>query len=158
LESREHYEGLIEEIDDKCEQENLILIKDQYLTKALFMGGNMANIVRPEGKQVKRFRKSLRLTFRVANDEVRLVSYERLNMICPPSVGDRPEAGKHGGFWMELRDADDRVLFHRLIYSPLGNSVEIHSPDGKIHREFGDVKENIFEFFFRTTPVPNPSR
>jgi len=66
-------------------------------------------------------------------------------MICPPSVGERPEAGRHGGFWMELRDANDRVLFHRLLHSPLRDSVEVHSPDGKIRREFGDVKESIFE-------------
>lgn len=105
----------------------------------------MKNIVRPEGQHVSQSRKSLRLSFRVADGEVRLVSYERLDMICPPSVGERPEAGVHGGFWMELRDANDRVLFHRLLHSPLGDSVEVHSPDGKIRREFGDVKESIFE-------------
>lgn len=105
----------------------------------------MENIVRPEGQRVGQSRKSLRLTFRVANGEVRLVSYERLDMICPPSVGEHPEAGKHGGFWMELRDANDRALFHRLLHSPLDDSVEVHSPDGKIRREFGDVKESIFE-------------
>lgn len=105
----------------------------------------MGNIARPEGQNVRHSPKSLRLTFRVADGEVRLVSYERLDMICPPSVGERPEAGKHGGFWMELRDAKDRVLFHRILHSPLGDSVEVHSPDGKILREFGDVTENIFE-------------
>lgn len=105
----------------------------------------MENIVRAEGQHVRESRKSLRLTFRVADGEVRLVSYERLDMICPPSVGERPEAGKHGGFWMELRDAGDHVLFHRLLRSPLGDSVEVHSPDGKIQRVFGDLKENVFE-------------
>ena len=90
-------------------------------------------------------RKSLRLTFRVADGEVRLALYERLDMICPPSVGERPEAGKHGGFWMELRDASDCVLFHRVLDTPLGDSVEVHSPDGKIQRVFGAVKENAFE-------------
>ena len=105
----------------------------------------MENIVRPEGQHVMQYRKSLRLTFRVVDGEVRLVSYERLDMICPPSVGERPEAGKHGGFWMELRDASDRVLFHRVLDTPLGDSVEGHSPDGKIQRVFGAVKEHVFE-------------
>lgn len=105
----------------------------------------MESIVRPEGQHITRYRNSLRLTFRVADGEVRLVSYERLDMICPPSVGERPEAGKHGGFWMELRDANDRVLFHRLLHSPLGDSVAVHSPEGKIRREFGDIKESTFE-------------
>jgi hypothetical protein len=66
-------------------------------------------------------------------------------MIPPPSIGERPEAGKHGGFWIELRDASDRVLFHRVLDNPLGDSVEVHSTDGKIEREFGEVKDGVFE-------------
>ena len=105
----------------------------------------MENIVPIELQHVRQYRKSLRLTFRVADGEIRLVSYERLDMICPPSVGERPETGRHGGFWMELRDTNNRVLFHRILDNPLGDSVEVHSPDGKIRRVFGTVKENIFE-------------
>jgi hypothetical protein len=26
-------------------------------------------------------------------------------MITPLQIGERPEAGRHGGFWIELRDA-----------------------------------------------------
>jgi hypothetical protein len=105
----------------------------------------MTNDVRSPGPNMRQSRKSVRLTFRVADGEVRLLSHERLNMICPPSIGERPEVGKHGGFWMELRDASDRVLFHRLLHSPLGDSVEVYSPDGKIRREFGAVTESEFE-------------
>jgi hypothetical protein len=105
----------------------------------------MANNVPPKDQGVRPYRKTLRLTFRVADGEVQLVRHERLDMICPPSIGERPEAGKHGGFWIELRDAGDRVLFHRVLHSPLGDSVEIHSPDGKIQREFGPSSESIFE-------------
>jgi hypothetical protein len=98
-----------------------------------------------ELQHVRQYRKSLRLTFRIADGEILLVSYERLDMICPPSVGERPEAGRHGGFWMELRDTNNRVLFHRILNNPLGDSVEVHSPDGKIRRVFGAVEENVFE-------------
>lgn len=93
----------------------------------------------------KPIRQTLRLTFRVAEGEVELRSAERLNMTCPPSIGARPEAGRNGGFWMELHDAEGQVLFHRLLHSPLGDSIEVHSPDGKIRREFGAVRENVFE-------------
>ena len=105
----------------------------------------MANKVAPKDQGAKPSRKTLRLTFRVADGEVRLVRYERLDMITPPSIGERPEAGKHGGFWVELRDANDRALFHRVLHSPLGDSVEVHSPDGKIQRVFGPSSESIFE-------------
>lgn len=105
----------------------------------------MASNVRPQGPSLKQSRKSLRLTFRVVNREIRLVGYERLGMIPPPAIGERPEAGKHGGYWLELRDAGGRVLFHRVLDNPLGNSVEVHSPDGKIERRFGEVTDGIFE-------------
>lgn len=105
----------------------------------------MENVNRPEGQRASPWRKSIRLTFRVAGGEVQLISFERLNMICPPAIGEIPEAGKHGGYWMELRDENGRVLFHRLLHNPLGDSVEVHSPDGKIERIYGDVKENVFE-------------
>jgi hypothetical protein len=108
----------------------------------------MANNIRPQGssRDAKPSRKTLRLTFQVANGEVRLVKHERLNMICPPSIGQKPEVGRHGGFWVELRDPQERVLFHRVLDSPLGDSVEVHSPDGKIERVTGiPVAESIFE-------------
>ena len=100
---------------------------------------------RPPVSHSKPSRRTLRLTFRAADGKVQLVSAQRVEMICPPAVGERPKAGYHSGFWMELRDANDRVLFHRLLHSPLGDSVEVHSPDGQIRREFGAPRENIFE-------------
>jgi hypothetical protein len=45
-------------------------------------------------------RKTLRLTFRLSEGKVSLISHQRLDMICPPVVGDKPEPGRHGGFWM----------------------------------------------------------
>ncbi|MFT5823430.1 MAG: hypothetical protein ACI8ZM_004691 [Crocinitomix sp.] len=89
--------------------------------------------------------RTLRLTFQVKNSEVKMVSLEQLEMICPPSFGDKPEIGKHSDFWMELCDSDDKVLFFRHIHEPIGNSVTVHSADGKIHREFGEGNESIFE-------------
>ena len=50
-------------------------------------------------------RKSLRLTFRISNGKIELVSQERLEMITPTQIRERPEAGRRGGFWIELRDA-----------------------------------------------------
>lgn len=100
---------------------------------------------RSKDQLLRQSRKSLRLTFRVSDGRIELVSYERLQMIAPPQVGERPEAGKHGGFWIEMRDAKSRVLAHRLISPTQLNSVEVHSPDGKIEREFGEVKDGIFE-------------
>ncbi|MBP6014654.1 MAG: hypothetical protein KBA31_20670 [Alphaproteobacteria bacterium] len=88
---------------------------------------------------------TLRLTFKVTKGAIQLVAHERLSMICPPSVGERPRPGVSGGYWLELRDALGNVLFHRVLVAPLGDSVEVHSPDGAIERVFGDSDEGIFE-------------
>lgn len=90
-------------------------------------------------------RRSVRLTFRVSGGEVQLVGRRRVEMIAPPQVGERPEAGVHGGFWMEVRDSKDRPLFHRLIDPTLLNSVEVHDPGHKIERHFGEVRDQVFE-------------
>ena len=96
-------------------------------------------------KSVKPSRKTLRLTFQVVGGEVKLIKHRRVNMITPPAIGEHPETGKHGGFWMELRDENDRGLFHRTLISPAGDTVEVHSPDGAIRREYVPPKESTFE-------------
>lgn len=98
-----------------------------------------------QGKTAKPSQKTLRLTFQVVNGEVELVKHRRVNMITPPAVGEHPETGKHGGFWMELRDENDQGLFHRTLISPAGDTVEIHSPDGNNRREYVPSKEGTFE-------------
>jgi hypothetical protein len=95
---------------------------------------------------------SLRLTFRVVEGEVELLRSERVDAICPPAPGEPPQAGEHGGFWMELRDDRDRVLAHRVLADPLVQSVEVFSPAGTIRREFGTVPEAVFEVMLPAEP------
>jgi len=99
----------------------------------------------PQGSPPEFSRRTLRLTFRSSDDGVELLSVEHLEMITPPQPGERPEAGRHGGHWFELRDGGGRVLAHRLIDPSLLNSVEVHSPDGHIRREFGAMRSGVFE-------------
>ena len=112
----------------------------------------MQNEIRPHGQGARPSRKTLRFTFRASGGEVRLVSLERLEMICPPMIGQHPEPGRSGGFWMELRDGRGRVLFHRLLHAPLADSVEVHSPDGKIQRVFGQPGDRTFEVLVPDDP------
>ena len=99
----------------------------------------------PVGKTPEVSRRTLRLTFKSSAKGLELISVEHLPMITPPQPGERPEAGKHGGQWLELRNGDNGVLAHRLIDQSLFNSVEVHSPDGKIRREFGPPRDITFE-------------
>lgn len=90
-------------------------------------------------------RSTLRLTIRTSEKGFELASTERLQMITPPQPGERPEPGKHGGHWIELRDRENRPLAHRVINATLLNSAEVHSPKGVIRREFGKAKPGVFE-------------
>jgi hypothetical protein len=98
-------------------------------------------------------RRTLRLTFRASPEGVELMSVERLNIITPPQPGLRPQARTHTGHWVELRDADGRVLAHRRLNQNLIGSVEVHSPDGAIERRFGPVQDTVFEVLLPDVPM-----
>ena len=114
---------------------------DTSVRSNLEAGDGMEQTKQPVGTNPEVSRRTLRLTIRSSAKGFELISVEHLPMITPPQPGERPEAGKHGGQWFELRDANNRVLAHRLINPSLLNSVEVHSPDGKIRREFGAIRD-----------------
>jgi len=88
---------------------------------------------------------SRRLTFRAAGDQIELINEERLEMMAPPSAVAPPQEGINSGFWVEVQDADNRALDHRVLHFPLGDSVEVFNDDGTIERVFGPATENTFE-------------
>lgn len=105
----------------------------------------MEQVNQPAGRNQDISRRTLRLTIKSSDKGLELIAVEHLPMITPPQPGERPEAGRHSGHWFELRDAENRVLAHRLIDDTLLNSVEVHSPDGKIQRVFGEQRDTTFE-------------
>jgi hypothetical protein len=97
------------------------------------------------GRNQEISRRTIRLTIKSSATGFELISVEHLPMITPPQPGERPEAGRQGGYWFELRDGKNRVLAHRVIDASLLNSVEVHTPDGKIRRVFGELRDSTFE-------------
>ena len=72
---------------------------------------------------------ALRLSFTFDGDRVDLTRVDQLNKLIPRMPGPMPEEGKHAGSWIQLRDADDRVLFTKRLHDPLGTKVEVHDPE-----------------------------
>lgn len=106
-------------------------------------------------QQPQRFtpaRRTRRLTFRASGGELELVAQETLDMICPPSVGEPPDPRRHGGFWLELRDDLGELAFFRPLQDPLATSVDVHSPDGTIRREFAAPQDTVFEVLVPDDP------
>jgi hypothetical protein len=64
-----------------------------------------------------------RLAFAYDGDKVDLVRAERIEMIAPPVVTPPPEANA-GGFWLEVRDKQGNLIYHRPLYNPLRRHVE----------------------------------
>lgn len=98
-----------------------------------------------DGRDPAPFRNSIRITFKVVGGYIDILSHRRLAMTCPPAVGPVPQEGKNSGFWLELRDENGNVIFHRILSDALGDSVSHHLPDKKIERRLGVPDEHVFE-------------
>jgi len=89
--------------------------------------------------------RTLRLTFEYEGTTVRLLSRQAVEMLAPPS--DRTdEYANHAGFWVEVRDAEDRVLYRRILHHPIQWTRE--APSGDPQRPFtrvpNDSKRGVF--------------
>jgi hypothetical protein len=90
-------------------------------------------------------RTSWRLTFRHDGPRVELVSRRQVQMIPPASSATRPTAGEHAGIWLELRDTEENVLYHRDIARLIGAEAEVFNPDGTIMHLVGTPGSGQFE-------------
>jgi hypothetical protein len=74
-----------------------------------------------------------RVTFEYGGGQVQKISQRRVEMASPPSHA-REGYERHVGFWYELRDADDKVVYRRAIHNPIQVHYEVFSPAGSLVR------------------------
>jgi hypothetical protein len=71
---------------------------------------------------------AIRLTFSYDGRKVKLQSTQYLRMKAPPS--DRvDEYEKQSGTWIELRDAEQRVLYRKVLHDVMPTAMEAPSGD-----------------------------
>lgn len=104
-------------------------------------------------EDLRKLRRTVRLTLRITPDGQDLVSVERVETICPPGPQQPPELGVHTGHWVTLEDADGTVLFTRPIDSRAFGAAEVFSPDGTIRHVVGQVPEAIVEVLLPDLPA-----
>jgi hypothetical protein len=68
------------------------------------------------------------MIFSFDGPHVQLVSQQSVEMVLPPSDPVQG-AQEYKGFWYELRDAQDRPLYRRVMHNPLREDVEVFSDD-----------------------------
>jgi hypothetical protein len=71
---------------------------------------------------------TLRVAFVYHGDDIAIAGVRRVRMIVPPAVTPPPEKGQ-SGYWLEVRAADGRLLFHRSLHSPVRVDAEVYAHD-----------------------------
>jgi hypothetical protein len=101
---------------------------------------------------------AFRLQFAVDWPRIRLVGRQTLEMRAPPpdvilSEERAPRLARKpvlSGYWIELRDGRGRPLYRRVLYDPLGTSLEAPTEDGSWTRVTVEQPSNLF-----SVVVPN---
>lgn len=71
---------------------------------------------------------ALRLMFEYTEDDIKLISQERISMLPPPPHPLMPRRDERG-FWLVLNDADNRPLYRRVMDNPIREDLEVITDD-----------------------------
>lgn len=69
-----------------------------------------------------------RLTFEYDGEDVRVVSQERVAMLAPPDDEQLLDKGE-SGYWVEIRDDEDAVVYRQVIHDPIRTDLEVFPED-----------------------------
>jgi hypothetical protein len=96
---------------------------------------------------------SLRLTFAQQGGQVRLTGVQRVEMIAPGTATDPPGTGQ-AGHWVELRDGDGSLLYHRAFHDPAHSSIEIFgdTPHAELRRVQHPAERSEFDIVVPDDP------
>ena len=110
--------------------------------------------------------RALRLTFSYRGDDIELVDAQAVAMFVPP--GDSREGREAvSGFWVELRDDAESILFRQDLHHPVAGDYEVfpEDPHGEIVRQPVQARSGAFTLVVPETPeatsvvlVASPSR
>jgi hypothetical protein len=89
--------------------------------------------------------RALRLIFNYRGTQVQLASQQQVEMISPPS-DPIDEYEEHSGFWIELRDSEESVVYRQVMHNPI--QLELEAPSGDPERPFTNVKNDTDEGTF----------
>lgn len=94
-----------------------------------------------------------RLTFAYEGESLSLARAQRVAMRAPPVVTPPPAPGA-GGFWLEVRDRQDKVIYHRPLHNPLRRHIEHfgEKPDDTMQRITLETQRGEFDVLVPDLP------
>lgn len=95
--------------------------------------------------QYGRVKRSIRFTFSYRGANIKLESRQNIKMIAPPSDA-LTVSSKRSGFWYELRDKENRILYRRIIQNPVKYAVEVRSDKKDTPLVWEEVKDPAGQF------------
>lgn len=69
-----------------------------------------------------------RITFEYEGEQTRIVAQQRVRMLAPPDDAELLARGA-AGYWVEVRDADGRILYRQVLHAPIQHDYEVFSPE-----------------------------
>jgi hypothetical protein len=103
--------------------------------------------------------RALRLTFSYTGGDVELAARQRVDMTAPPGETNTLERGRAGS-WLELMDDRGRVLYQRVLHSPIRYDVEVAevADERRLRRRPVDTAEGIFQVVVPDLPATQTIR
>ena len=106
-----------------------------------------------EKSQYRSVNRSIRFTFSYRGADIKLESRQSIRMISPPS-DLLVVNGKISGFWYELRDKKNRVLYRRIVQNPVKFAVEVRSDKKDTPLVWEEVKDPAGLFVLLAPELP----
>jgi len=92
--------------------------------------------------------RAIRLTLEYKDQQFRVRERHFLNKRAQSSdpILDKEKDKPRSGFWIDLRDANERPIYRQVLHNPVPVSVEIHTDDknNPIRREVNPNPEAVF--------------
>lgn len=96
---------------------------------------------------------TLRITFAYDGPRLEIAGVQRVAMRAPASL-EPPEQENRSGHWLEVRDANGALIYHRPIHDPRGDHVESYgsAPGHPMRRHEGTAARGEFEVLVPDLP------
>jgi hypothetical protein len=119
------------------------------------MNGNNKPASILDAKEVNR---AIRLTFSYTNNEIKLISKQIIKKVLPPSFSI-DDSKDYSGFWYQVTDDAQRILYLQVIHDPVRVYAEIFSNNPEDESISRKKIENIQGTFTILLPeIPDASK